>query len=491
MSSALSEFWNRAGIEGAVFGYADIHGRNYASWMTLMQMGLLRETELAESVICDNCMEGHYAIVLWTENVRSPSGRSPVIGCPEQGALDIEPERLRQWAVDMPRVANLLASALDLSGPVEPALADHRLWSLGRRHLAGRFREFFMVIGADGSDVPLVIERAGRISTAVSPVLLVPTQVPKWEGWAAGKLAAFSLASVSSVEGDRLCVDIEFIEDALPQERTAAKSKELRSQPVGEDTEWKHLHLAVGETVLSIRVNGSARELTVEALGFADRRKGAVVGDKVWQVLRLFAHHGGALALSDIAPKEADRQRLQKQIRILRKRLQTVFPIQGDPICCDRAADLYECAFRISRMTESGLTLGQGSSWLDVRIVEIPGGRIQFQVKTREVFAARRNGGNSTREREAAERAGCKSLAYSLETVGLAKSNGQLTDEGKALLALLRAGGRLNRVGDDMIMLRLGERLRRWTGLPDEPFQFSVAGGVWVARFECESKRIR
>jgi hypothetical protein len=94
----------------------------------------------------------------------------------------------------------------------------------------------------------------------------------------------------------------------------------------------------------------------------------------------------------------------------------------------------------------------------------------------------------NAREREAAERHVAIAREYSLDAMGLAGSNGQVTEEGKALLAILLAGGRLNRGGDDLAVLRLGERLRSWTGIEDDPLQFTAAGGAWVARFECESK---
>jgi hypothetical protein len=126
-----------------------------------------------------------------------------------------------------------------------------------------------------------------------------------------------------------------------------------------------------------------------------------------------------------------------------------------------------------------------------VRIVELPSGRIQFQVKTKEVFTAHGNARGDTREREVAERAGSTTREYSLDAIGMARSNGQLTEEGKALIAMLRGAGRLKRRGDDVHLLRLSEHLKQWTGLEDDPFQFTAAGGVWVARFECESRRPR
>ncbi len=105
-----------------------------------------------------------------------------------------------------------------------------------------------------------------------------------------------------------------------------------------------------------------------------------------------------------------------------------------------------------------------------------------------ETFAGRKNGVEHGREREAAERAVSISREYSLDAMGLARNNGQVTEEGKALLAMIRAGGRLHRGGDDLAVLRLGERLRNWTGIDDDPFQFTATGGIWVARFECEGR---
>jgi len=268
----------------------------------------------------------------------------------------------------------------------------------------------------------------------------------------------------------------------------AARGKDLRSQPVPQDAAWGDLQLAVGETALTMRVNGLSRQLSVEDLGFADQRKGDVAGDKVWQVLRLFARQGGELALPEVAVKRSERQRLQKHIGILRQRLQTVFPIQGDPIRCDRAQERYRCAFRVSQMAESGWNLDNTTSWLDVRITELPAGRLQFQIKGKETFAGLRHGVENGRERETAERAVSISRQYSLEAMGLARNNGQVTEEGKALLAMIRAGGRLHGGGDDLAVLRLGEHLRNWTGIEGDPFQFTAAGGIWVARFECEPR---
>jgi hypothetical protein len=36
-----------------------------------------------------------------------------------------------------------------------------------------------------------------------------------------------------------------------------------------------------------------------------------------------------------------------------------------------------------------------------------------------------------------------------------------------------------------MAVLRLGRRLREWTGLAGEPFRYDGSKSVWIASFEC------
>lgn len=78
----------------------------------LTRMGLLRETEKADYFMCDNCAQAHSAEIIWISNVRSPTGMSPIIGCPEVGATDVDADRLRQWVMDIPKLAELAAAGL-------------------------------------------------------------------------------------------------------------------------------------------------------------------------------------------------------------------------------------------------------------------------------------------------------------------------------------------------------------------------------------------
>lgn len=74
-----------------MFAHGEVRDWPAGAFEGLSRMGLLYEIELADYVLCDNCGEAHMAEVIWTANVRSPTGMSPIIGCPEVGATDVDP----------------------------------------------------------------------------------------------------------------------------------------------------------------------------------------------------------------------------------------------------------------------------------------------------------------------------------------------------------------------------------------------------------------
>jgi len=128
----------------------------------------------------------------------------------------------------------------------------------------------------------------------------------------------------------------------------------------------------------------------------------------------------------------------------------------------------------------------QPERWDECRFTELPDGRIAISVRTKEVFAARTISEETTRrtDLEAAERFGVRTEEYDLRALGLADQQGNPTGEGRALLELLRNGGKLTRRGDDKQILRLAKRLREWMGVEGEPFLFSDSRKMWGTVFE-------
>jgi hypothetical protein len=86
-----------------------------------------------------------------------------------------------------------------------------------------------------------------------------------------------------------------------------------------------------------------------------------------------------------------------------------------------------------------------------------------------------------------AERDSTSRRAHSLEDMKLRLDAGRLTEEGTAFVELLRSGGTLARRGNDIVVLRLAQRLREWTGLDGEPLRLVEASRCWTAVFACSS----
>ncbi|MDR3719104.1 MAG: hypothetical protein P4K98_09900 [Bryobacteraceae bacterium] len=379
--------------------------------------------------------------------------------------------------MDSDALARLLAAALDLRGPVEQRGAS--VWSLGRRVFAGRFRDFLLALG-DSLDAALQVA-AGY----AAPVVLVPDNCP---GARLNGQPVFSLQDVSSLEPGRLVIDLDYIEDALPRTATVEKTKKVRGIPAPEDATWRDVRIKVGESALRVSIRGVWHERSLEECGLSDGRKEDGGGDRGLQVLWLFARRRGRFNPRDIAKANEEQTPFKKQVSRLRERLRGILPIAGDPIPCDKASGEYRCAFSVSIESDLGFPTPAGATWADVQFQELPGNRVRIGVQSKETFRARvRSSGAEQTSAEVAERETVQQLEYTLDQLGLTNRQGLPTEEGQALLELLRGGGKLRRPGDDLAVLRLGARLKDWIDLPGEPLQFSEGRHVWVTYFGCAS----
>ncbi len=476
----LRHFWWRAEEPEPIFAADDVNRWPAGRLDRLCRLGLLRETEPASTVMCYNCPRPHGAGVLFLNE--DLLGRTrPHILCPDEGLVEVDLDGMRQWLLDRQALARTLAAALEAAGHVEE-IVPNRVWALGRRHLAGRFRDFFFVAGAARADGLAVIASAGRIGTVASPVILIPSKPPRPEQWKNSAVPLFCLSDVAVLGEDRLTLDLDYIEDALPRDRAAAGSKSVRSIAVPEGATWNDLTITLGDIALVTVVGGVRTESSLEECGFT---RGHSDGDMTLQVLRLLAHHRGTFSKRDIPRTGEEKTPLKKQISVLRGKLKALLPIEGEPILYDKVSGGYRCVFQLSLDSDPGFPAAE--SWLDFRIESSGGGRIRVSVNAKEVFRA----ASQTREEGAAPEAAVRESRvwreYSLERLGFANTDGTPTAEGITLLAFLRGGGRLERRPDDMALLRLGQRLRQLSGIQDEPFRYSDRKGIWIASFDCGS----
>ena len=449
----------------------------------LVQLGILREGPLAGSVECDACGKMHREDVLWEPSVRDPLGKRAYIRCPEEGPVHVPEIRLRQWVIDGGVMAEKLAAAMVLSGAVEEILAC-TVWKLGRRRLAGRFRDVLMSMAPTGDHLKIA-DLAARHLSAKDGILLVAQPPRKMEGL--DRLTVIDLVQVVELGADGLAVDLDYMEDALPRDR-AIKEDRIRSLPVPEGMTWPEITLEVGESSLRVLARGQSWNVELEEAGFADTRRKHGEADKLFQILLWFALHHGRLPLAEVTRRKDSPDGFRRQISNLRKRLGNLIPAEGESIRWDAEEDAYTCCFKVLRGGEVTLPQPAGGSWMNYQIIERRDGRIAVGVKANSVRRAR---DARTDETGTAEHQETLWHEYSLVDLGLARDVNRLLQEGQALIELLRSGGRLARAGDDLAVLKLNQWLRDRSGLGGDPLQFSEATGTWIAAFDCFSDRRR
>ena len=472
VSDLVAQFWLRCEELEPVFSADEIRWTPPEQFDLLRAYGLLKEAAKATSAMCDACGDAHAEEVVW---MNGASGHLlPFIPCPVVGGVPVEPDRLCQWAVNIDLTAQKVREALSLVGSFDP-LVPGRVWGLGRRHLAGRFRDFFLLCGAARADAHALWARCGRIADAPSPVILVPARSSRQRSE-----PTFRLADVAAITGAGLTLDIDYIADAVPRESYSVPTKTIASFPVSEEASWKDLRITIGENSIFAELQGERREFSLDDLQFTGR------DDRLWQLLRAFARFGGETPARSNSASGKDAATFRKQVSDLRQRLTTVFPIAGEPIQAIHGKGAYRCLFQIGLDHRDGFPV-RAQRWENCQFLELRNGRIQISVKSKEVFAARARDEDTHRltTLEVGEREAMRSEEYDLRTLGLANDSGVPTAEGSALLGFLRGSGKLHRRGDDKDVLRLGERLRVWMGMASGPFQFTPSRRLWTATFEC------
>jgi hypothetical protein len=177
---------------------------------------------------------------------------------------------------------------------------------------------------------------------------------------------------------------------------------------------------------------------------------------------------------------------MKNRIYQLRRFLQTLIRIDGNPIAYRKTAGLYESKFRVCLAVDSSFPTPPGVSWLHFRFVERRDGRLAVTVAEKKVFRAHQvESGSNRRTEEVAQREEAVTRLFSFEELSLKNNRGKLTPEGTVLIELLRGEGKLERRGDDMAVLKFAEWLREWTGLGGDPLQYTGRNRMWSAYFEC------
>jgi len=173
-------FLLRAECDLPCFSFDEIQSWAPDGLERLTKLGLLREGDRAQFVACDACDDCHVEEVIWQPSVRDASGMRAYIPCPVEGAVHVPIERLRQWTVDIGALARQHAASMELAGTVDSVLPG-RLWNLGRRRLAGRFRDVFFAVATSRNDDG-ILEAATRHLNASHGILLALGDMHRMKG---------------------------------------------------------------------------------------------------------------------------------------------------------------------------------------------------------------------------------------------------------------------------------------------------------------------
>jgi len=210
VNRVLDEIWKRADIRGHTILDDDTRRWPAAEREAVFQLGILRQIEDAEFVTCDACGDPH------DEEVIFDLGPEPRTWCPEVGLVPVPIERLRQWEVDFDGAARLLARALELSGNVQ-AITPGRIWLLGRRQVADRVAEFFLVQGVAWPDSAELLRGAPRLQNSPAPIILCSHRLPEDAEWQQNGRALFRLTELTGLGDSGLVIELEAFGDLYRQ----------------------------------------------------------------------------------------------------------------------------------------------------------------------------------------------------------------------------------------------------------------------------------
>lgn len=486
MSDPLSIILRRSDAREPRFAGDEVATWPYGAAERLTACGLVREVENATSVVCDACADRHVEEVVLIKSARASSPRF-YIHCPENGRVLVPNDRLRQWEIDFTGLAGAVARSMDLAGKTEEVVPG-RIWSLGKTTLAAQSRELFLARGLTWEDAREIHGKSTRLHAARSALVFVAGEVPPNAIWNGDAPPVVAVKTVAGINATGLTVDRIHLESLLSTGRKKVPVAPMKAFPTPAGTIWGDVRVIVTETELSITAKGKTRQYTFQEAEFEEkRRKNAP--NRLWRLLSLFAMHGGVLPSRAVEVKV--RTKLKQYVCELRGRFRALIPgIEDNMITHDKEEETYTTAFRISSEEALRFPTRDGATWKNVTISANGPTGIRICVAASERFAtpgyADENDA-STHRWEAAEREGTVERNYDLRMLKLADDQDRPNRAGQALLAVLFGKGTVKRKAEDKGMNELCGVLTKLMDVDGSPFDFTVLGEKWVARFDVGS----
>jgi hypothetical protein len=124
----------------------------------------------ATTATCDSCSDNHAEEVQVVES-QSQSAPRYYIACPQNGRVQLEPERLRCWRIDGSGLAQVVSRLLNCQDQCRETVRG-RLWSLGVAKLRGKTRDVFLVRGLGWNDAELVLSPHYSLLSSNSSIVI-------------------------------------------------------------------------------------------------------------------------------------------------------------------------------------------------------------------------------------------------------------------------------------------------------------------------------
>lgn len=229
MNKPLDLILRRADVQDHVISYDETSRWPAAEREQIFNLGFLRRMEDCEWVACDACHDLHLEEVFFLPDAAAKN-RQLFIYCPEVGTVPVLPERLHRWEVDFGKLAHLLAGAVGADGAVREVTAG-RIWLLGKKHVADRLVEFFLVTGIAWEDSGEILRTAPRLQNSPAPIILCPNRLPEAPEWQENGRALFSLRELLRVENSQFVIRSEDFED-LHRQIAAKLEQPITPTPV-------------------------------------------------------------------------------------------------------------------------------------------------------------------------------------------------------------------------------------------------------------------
>jgi predicted RNA-binding Zn-ribbon protein involved in translation (DUF1610 family) len=176
----------------------------------LVGSGVLRETTPATAAACPECGNAHVRRVVPITD-RQAGVKRVYLPCPDCGSVEISPDRLKRWTIDIGLLLNTVSVAAGLRGPATTIIPRY-LWRLGKAAWGRRPREVFFARQVHGDNRPAI---AAEVSRRPGSVLFVPTEETARDWRAESRNLIVALESAVSLGPESLSFDQSYVESRL------------------------------------------------------------------------------------------------------------------------------------------------------------------------------------------------------------------------------------------------------------------------------------